>query len=80
MRRKESSPVARGAQPALADAGPLRWARAGEPADRAGRLLQYTPMTPTLGREPFHRDGRVYEEKVDGWRMLAYKDDERSAC
>jgi hypothetical protein len=37
-------------------------------------------MTPTLGREPFHRDGRVYEEKVDGWRMLAYKDDERSAC
>ena len=27
-------------------------------------------MAPTLVREPFHRDGWVYEEKVDGWRML----------
>ena len=34
---------------------------------------QYTPMAPTLVREPFHRDGWVYEEKVDGWRTLAYK-------
>jgi bifunctional non-homologous end joining protein LigD len=34
-------------------------------------------MAPTLVREPFHRDGWVYEEKVDGWRMLAYKDGER---
>jgi bifunctional non-homologous end joining protein LigD len=34
-------------------------------------------MAPTLVREPFHRDGWVYEEKVDGWRMLAYKDRER---
>jgi bifunctional non-homologous end joining protein LigD len=32
---------------------------------------------PTLIREPFHRDGWVYEEKVDGWRMLAYKDGDR---
>jgi len=31
-------------------------------------------MAPTLVREPFHRPGWVYEEKVDGWRMLAYKD------
>ena len=23
---------------------------------------------------PFHRDGWVYEEKYDGWRMVAYKD------
>jgi hypothetical protein len=23
---------------------------------------------------PFHRPGWVWEEKVDGWRMLAYKD------
>jgi hypothetical protein len=23
---------------------------------------------------PFHWDGWVYEEKVDGWRILAYKD------
>ena len=26
---------------------------------------------------PFHRDGWVYEEKIDGWRMLAYKDSGR---
>jgi bifunctional non-homologous end joining protein LigD len=31
-------------------------------------------MAPTQVREPFHRDGWIYEEKVDGWRMLAYKD------
>jgi bifunctional non-homologous end joining protein LigD len=31
-------------------------------------------MAPTLVSPPFHRDGWVYEEKVDGWRMLAYKD------
>jgi bifunctional non-homologous end joining protein LigD len=30
-------------------------------------------MAPTQVREAFHRDGRIYEEKVDGWRMLAYK-------
>jgi bifunctional non-homologous end joining protein LigD len=23
---------------------------------------------------PFHRDGWVYEEKYDGWRMVVYKD------
>jgi ATP-dependent DNA ligase len=34
-------------------------------------------MVPMLVREPFHRDGWVYEEKVDGWRMLAYKDRSR---
>jgi bifunctional non-homologous end joining protein LigD len=34
-------------------------------------------MAPTLVREPFHRDGWVYEEKVDGWRIIAYKDRER---
>src|SRR5262249_19481319 len=31
-------------------------------------------MAPRQVREPFHRDGWVYEEKVDGWRILAYKD------
>jgi bifunctional non-homologous end joining protein LigD len=31
-------------------------------------------MAPRLVREPFHRAGWVYEEKVDGWRILAYKD------
>lgn len=34
-------------------------------------------MAATLVHEPFHRDGWVYEEKVDGWRMLAYKDGRR---
>src|SRR6516162_717732 len=34
-------------------------------------------MAPTQVREPFHRDGWIYEEKVDGWRMLAYKDSAR---
>ena len=31
-------------------------------------------MHPAQVREPFHRPGWVYEEKVDGWRILAYKD------
>ena len=31
-------------------------------------------MQPTQVRQHFHRDGWVYEEKLDGWRMLAYKD------
>ncbi len=30
------------------------------------------PLQPTLVR-PFHRDGWVFEEKIDGWRILAYK-------
>jgi ATP-dependent DNA ligase len=37
-------------------------------------IRQYTPMAPTLVRAPFHRAGWVYEEKVDGYRMLTYKD------
>ena len=24
--------------------------------------------------QPFHRNGWVYEEKYDGWRVVAYKD------
>lgn len=40
-------------------------------------MLAYIPMAPTLVREPFDRDGWVYEEKIDGWRMLAYKDGAR---
>lgn len=31
-------------------------------------------MVPTLVPDPFHRPGWVYEEKVDGWRMVAFKD------
>src|SRR5437879_6107694 len=30
-------------------------------------------MHPTLVREPFHREGWVYDEKYDGWRIVAYK-------
>ena len=40
-------------------------------------FTSYTPMTPTQVREPFHRDGWIYEKKVDGWRMLAYKNGAR---
>jgi bifunctional non-homologous end joining protein LigD len=35
------------------------------------------PMAGSLVRPPFRRDGFVYEEKVDGWRMLAYKNGRR---
>jgi bifunctional non-homologous end joining protein LigD len=34
-------------------------------------------MAPTRVREPFRRPGWVFEEKVDGWRILAYKDGDR---
>jgi bifunctional non-homologous end joining protein LigD len=30
-------------------------------------------MQPTLVSTPFHRPGWIYEEKVDGYRMVAYK-------
>ena len=30
-------------------------------------------MQPTQIAKPFHREGWVYEEKVDGWRMVAIK-------
>lgn len=30
------------------------------------------PMQPALGK-PFHRPGWIYEEKYDGWRMLAFR-------
>lgn len=40
-------------------------------------VSHYVPMQPALVREPFRRDGWVYEEKVDGWRILAYKDGHR---
>jgi bifunctional non-homologous end joining protein LigD len=30
-------------------------------------------MQPTLLSRPFHHEGWVYEEKVDGYRMVAYK-------
>jgi ATP-dependent DNA ligase len=30
-------------------------------------------MAPTLAK-PFHRPGWIFEEKYDGWRLLAYKE------
>jgi bifunctional non-homologous end joining protein LigD len=39
------------------------------------RLPTVTLMQPTLAGRPFHREGLVYEEKVDGYRMVAYKAD-----
>jgi bifunctional non-homologous end joining protein LigD len=38
------------------------------------QLGRFEPMQPTLVAQPFHRPGWIYEEKYDGWRMLAYKD------
>ncbi|HYK40872.1 MAG TPA: non-homologous end-joining DNA ligase [Thermoanaerobaculia bacterium] len=35
------------------------------------------PMLATLVSEPFHRKGWVYEEKYDGYRILAYKEGDR---
>jgi bifunctional non-homologous end joining protein LigD len=32
-------------------------------------------MDPTLLPRPFHREGWVYEEKIDGYRMVASKSD-----
>jgi bifunctional non-homologous end joining protein LigD len=36
-----------------------------------------SPMLATLVPEPFHRPGWVYEEKYDGYRILAYKEGSR---
>ena len=35
-------------------------------------------MLPTLVREPFHKAGWIYEEKYDGYRILAYKEGSRA--
>jgi bifunctional non-homologous end joining protein LigD len=36
-----------------------------------------TAMHPTAVASPFHHEGWISEEKVDGWRLLAFKDGER---
>ena len=38
----------------------------------SAHLTVHLPQ-PTLIARPFHREGWVYEEKVDGWRVVAYK-------
>ncbi|MGA2877548.1 MAG: non-homologous end-joining DNA ligase [Bryobacteraceae bacterium] len=35
------------------------------------------PMLATLVKEPFHQPGWIYEEKYDGYRILAYKEGPR---
>ena len=35
-------------------------------------LPRIAPTIPTLVA-PLHRPGSVYEEKIDGWRIVAYK-------
>src|SRR5579864_167984 len=35
------------------------------------------PMLATLVDKPFHKPGWVYEEKYDGLRFLAYKEEDR---
>jgi bifunctional non-homologous end joining protein LigD len=40
-------------------------------------ILKITPMQATQVRQPFHHPAWVYEEKYDGWRMVAYKDGDR---
>lgn len=36
--------------------------------------FRVSPMLATLVEKPFHRPGWVYEEKYDGYRILAYKE------
>src|SRR4029450_6880391 len=38
------------------------------------KVPHYAPMIASQIKQPFHRDGWIYEEKIDGWRMLSYKD------
>jgi len=36
--------------------------------------FRVSPMLATLVRKPFHQPGWIYEEKYDGYRILAYKE------
>lgn len=39
--------------------------------------FRVSPMLPTLVRQPFQKPGWIYEEKYDGYRILAYKEGSR---
>ena len=43
-------------------------------ATRTPPPFSVTPVQPTQTAQAFHREGWVYEEKIDGWRVLAHKD------
>jgi bifunctional non-homologous end joining protein LigD len=45
------------------------------PSDRIP--FRVRPMLATLVHAPFHREGWVYEEKYDGYRIVAYKEGQR---
>ena len=42
-----------------------------------GIPFRVKPMLATLIRAPFHKPGWIYEEKYDGYRILAYKEGNR---
>jgi len=47
------------------------------PAAKDRIPFRVKPMLATLVRKPFHRPGWIYEEKYDGYRILAYKEGDR---
>src|SRR5262249_54051288 len=54
--------------------------RSARAPSRSARSMPVRPlpavalMHPTLIAKPFHHEGWVYEEKYDGWRVVAYKE------
>ena len=47
------------------------------PSDKDRIPFRVKPMLATLVKEPFHKPGWIYEEKYDGYRILAYKEGHR---
>src|ERR1700680_1415139 len=47
------------------------------PSDKDRIPFRVKPMLATLVRKPFHEPGWIYEEKYDGYRILAYKEGDR---
>jgi ATP-dependent DNA ligase len=43
-------------------------------ATRTAPPFSVTPVQPTQTARPFHREGWVYEENIDGSRVLVYKE------
>jgi bifunctional non-homologous end joining protein LigD len=47
------------------------------PSDKDRIPFRVRPMLATLVKKPFHQPGWIYEEKYDGYRILAYKEGDR---
>ena len=47
------------------------------PSDKDRIPFRVNPMLATLVKKPFHNSGWIYEEKYDGYRILAYKEGDR---